>query len=85
MENSKQPISPTTYTRCGEGNNDFKPLKDGEKTGYEIKFGGLTKREYFAGLAMQGLIANQRYPYSSARLTEMSVEMADALLNALSK
>ena len=58
MNNGKQPISPTMYTKFGDGADDYQPLKDGQKTGWEVKFGGLTKREYFAGLAMQGLISS---------------------------
>ena len=55
---------------------------------------GLTKREYFAVLAMQGLLT--RVPkrdndkvdlgiLESKRIAEESVLMADELLNALSK
>ena len=58
MNNGKQPISPTMYTKFGDGADDYQPLKDGQKTGWEVKFGGLTKREYFAGLAMQAMISN---------------------------
>jgi hypothetical protein len=41
---------------------------------------GLTKREYFAGLAMQGLCANGTDPEDLAKI---SVEYADALLKEL--
>jgi hypothetical protein len=48
---------------------------------------GLTKREYFAGLAMQGLLANPYYA-AEAHMTSGTVESAalfhaDALLAAL--
>lgn len=47
---------------------------------------GLTKREYFAGLAMQGL---QAHPLTGENTTlwiaATSVEMADALLAELQK
>jgi hypothetical protein len=56
MENSKQPINPSMWTKCGDGEDDYIPLKDGTKTGWEVKFGGLTKREEFARSAMQGLL-----------------------------
>ena len=55
---------------------------------------GLTKREYFAGLAMQGMLANSCdnqqgvKPYNQmtyAELTELSVKAADALLAELEK
>ena len=47
---------------------------------------GLTKREYFAGLAMQGLLANSDGKIASLSVqatTEISIEMADALLYEL--
>jgi len=44
---------------------------------------GLTKREHFAGLAMQGLMGTSGFmPIQNAR---QAVEQADALLNELSK
>lgn len=62
--------------------------------------GGLNKREYFAGLAMQGILANEdlrmkiiqdaKKPGWTARDLDMSIAMeavlqADALLTALEK
>lgn len=51
---------------------------------------GLTKREYFAGLALQGLIASCAHPMavgsnleSYPKLPREAVEMADALLKEL--
>lgn len=45
---------------------------------------GLTKREYFAALAMQGQISYSYNDYNSAQeLAEESVRLADALLLAL--
>lgn len=48
---------------------------------------GLTKREYFAGLAMQGLLSNDEhikeeksYPDITA---DLAIQYADALLKAL--
>ena len=47
---------------------------------------GLTKREYFAGLAMQGLIAAQTYSVTDINLAARhSANCADALLEELSK
>jgi hypothetical protein len=48
----------------------------------EIYFHGLTKREYFAGLAMQGWIANTLHPKTIAM---RAVQCADALLAELEK
>jgi hypothetical protein len=45
---------------------------------------GLTKREYFAALAMQGMMANNR-DGSSQLFAELSVKMADALIKALNQ
>lgn len=43
---------------------------------------GMTKREYFAGLAMQRLIVRSNYDdYES--VAKMSIKYADALLKAL--
>jgi hypothetical protein len=45
---------------------------------------GLTKREYFAGLAIQGLLANQEIRYDhAAQLVKDAINTADALLEAL--
>jgi hypothetical protein len=94
MNNSKQPITPSMWTKCGEGDNDYKPLKDNQKTGHEVKFGGLNKREYFAGLAMQGILANEKANVVLSRVSGMpdvdlvaqfSLQYADALLSKLSK
>ena len=47
---------------------------------------GLTKREHFAGLAMQGLLANNDYSGRlSQSLTKTSMLFADALLKELEK
>jgi hypothetical protein len=49
----------------------------------EGNFKGLTKREYFAGLAMQGLLSNRRA--NPAVMAEAAVAYADALLKELDK
>ena len=43
---------------------------------------GLSKREYFAAMAMQGMLAEQ-YWTSPENLARCSTEAADALINAL--
>ena len=45
---------------------------------------GLTKREYFAAIALQGMIANYG-DHEKAIIVESSVEMADALIKELNK
>ncbi len=52
----------------------------------EAKFNGLSKREHFAGLVMQGICANpQQCALSHMEIAEYSVEIADALIHALNK
>ena len=47
---------------------------------------GLTKREYFAGLAMQGLIPSTiEYGEGNRSQAVLAVTMADALLKELDK
>lgn len=43
---------------------------------------GLTKREYFAAMAMQGILENKVPHY---QLAEKAVTMADALIKALNE
>jgi hypothetical protein len=79
MNNGNQPIAPMPYT-----NSDGTIQHD--------VYSGLTKREYFAGLAMQGLLT--RVPnrhgnevdlgvLESKRITSEAIYMADALLTEL--
>ena len=44
---------------------------------------GLTKREYFAAMAMQGLLAKSTA--TKEMIAEMAVEHAEALINELNK
>jgi len=46
---------------------------------------GLTKREHFAAMAMQGYVVNGTIGIDKKALAEWSVGMADALINALNK
>jgi hypothetical protein len=48
---------------------------------------GLTKREYFAAMALQGLLADivNIKTKSSEKVTEMAVELADELIKELNK
>ena len=56
MKNADKPISPTTSQKINETEFFEYNLPNKEK-----QYSGLTKREYFAGLAMQGLLANPQY------------------------
>jgi hypothetical protein len=47
---------------------------------------GLTKREYFAAMALQGIIANKDgLDIKIERIVESAVDTADALINELNK
>jgi hypothetical protein len=58
-----------------------------EAFGLAIQEKGLSKREYFAAMAMQGVCANssitERASYKT--MAELSVKQADALIEALNK
>ncbi|WWW34561.1 hypothetical protein V8017_16260 [Stenotrophomonas rhizophila] len=47
--------------------------------------GGLTKREYFAGLAMQGIISDGWDKAFRGEAAKLSVSYADALLTELER
>lgn len=76
MENGKEPINPhLVYTHSGEVQE------------YSM---GLTKREYFAGLAMQGILASNteglaRGMIDVTGLIQSAVRSADELLKELEK
>jgi hypothetical protein len=47
---------------------------------------GLTKREYFAGIAMQGLLSNiPDEDYHPRQISEAAVEVADFLIKVLNE
>jgi hypothetical protein len=75
MENEKQPAfaSPGTYNPNNGNHNGDQQL-------------GLTKREYFAGLAMQGMLSNSNFTNSTNDLIAIwSIQIADSLLEQLNK
>ena len=62
-------------------------MKNGEKRAFPADEhthtdGGLTKREYFAGLAMQAIVSKENYDidYDYIRTARKSIKLADALL-----
>jgi hypothetical protein len=73
MENGKQsafPLDGEVSNQCGNGTNPT----------------GLTKREYFAGLAMQGLLANANEHITylpDDEIIKSSIQYADELLKQL--
>ena len=54
-------------------------------TSYTEIRGGLTKREWFAGLALQAIIASPDYQSDEKSLCKMACTYADALLAELAK
>ena len=71
MKNGDQPINPTERLISGEGT---------------LQTFGLTKREYFAALAMQGYMANKYTPHQNPEyIADYAVECAEALLAELEK
>ena len=80
MENKYRPAMPSTMA-----------VRDGIVTTideYDSQSVGLTKREHFAAIAMQGILSNgsdhvhNRLPETIAK---RAIEMADALLSELDK
>lgn len=82
MENGKRPINArTAFNSHG-----------GITTNFE-EYNGLTKREYFAGLAMQGLMSNPefikvgsfdfKYSKTAERVSSISIKVADELLKQI--
>ena len=50
-----------------------------------FQWSGLTKREYYAGLALQGVLAFSGLQDGFQTMAELSVKQADALLAELEK
>jgi len=69
MKNSEQPINPLP--------SDVDSSK--------VECIGLTKREYFAAMAMQGMLANSSYTDSIEGIAKAAVAYSDALLAELDK
>lgn len=46
-------------------------------------FKGLTKREHFAAIALQGRMASPEWPGTKEEVAKHAVSYADALINAL--
>jgi len=80
MSNADKPINPCTIKgRQGFGNQPTIPNRE---------VYGLTKREYFAGLAMQGMIQNMHIKLNLSKteadiIASQSIQFADELLKQL--
>lgn len=70
------------------GNDFASPSHQDEYLGTPFMTGGLTKREYFAAMALQGIIAAQRICETGIdheANAEASAKAADSLINALNE
>ena len=82
MKNADKPINPVMMQQVGE--NEFRASKPSDQKEWNIPTEGLTKREYFAGLAMQGILANSSLNnLKEETVAEISVLCADKLLENL--
>ena len=70
MKNADMPAMPTS-------------LNESDSQWAAAHTGGLTKREHFAGLVIQGLMNGRNFRGGYSDLAETAVECADALLKAL--
>ena len=86
MKNADKPINPSTSIKISD--TEFFEYNLPNK---ERQYSGLTKREYFAGLAMQGLLANSyggmtsggSRTFSPNEISKLAVLHADELLKQL--
>ena len=86
MKNADKPINPSTSIKISDTEFFEYNLPNQER-----QYSGLTKREYFAGLALQGLLANcnggmtsgGRYTFSPNGISELAILHADELLKQL--
>ena len=82
MKNADKPINPSTSIKINDTEFFEYNLPNKEK-----QYSGLTKREYFAGLAMQGFCSNQEFLKNlngDPNLTAQAcIEIADELLKQL--
>ena len=77
MNNGNMPAMPQSGICDSEGNS---------YDSNDLGGGGLTKREQFAAMAMQGLVTHDRFcTEETNKMAEWAVECADALLSQLEK
>lgn len=87
MENSKQPIVPITIRQIGDNEWRIASEKDINVNENLKRLTGLTKREYFAGLAMQGILAGKdidvKFSSGVGSVADMAISYANELLKQL--
>ena len=74
MKNPKQPIYPTVVVE----RTRFATMPT-----MEVQYNGLTKREYFAAMAMQGYLAKTGTGFKNEQLADWCIQIADELLKQL--
>ena len=84
MKTQNKPAFPVEVSIDDNGN--LRGSQTSNFSGYEM---GLTKREYFASKAMQGLLSNpeykgEKYLMQSDILADIAIKTADNLLSKLS-
>jgi len=69
-----------------EGNDLMHPFEETDTGGnhYHTHY-GLTKREYFAVMAMQGMMSYVNTPMPPSEICEEAVRLSGALIEALNK
>ena len=61
------------------------PALDDAGTGLHLREHGLSKREYFAAKALQGVMADPNLDITCAEIAQLCVRAADALIAELAK
>ena len=95
MTNGNEPICAAIYRQTGDETSRIATKKDIEQGQYLIYTEGLTKRELFSAMAMQGILAKHGLPADGwdrdnlqeklESATFASVTLADALIKALNQ
>lgn len=89
MKNKDRPINPAFTVKSKEGDVELSPEEAVARGRYDHGNIGLTKREYFAGLAMQSMAGIECSESDShmidiaERIAKRAVKFADELLEAL--
>lgn len=87
---SEKPFNPPAFPCEAQGNRSVPPEHDHLQTGiYSSKFPGMTLRDYFAGQALAGFMANANMPFAPdyaevepRQIADASYDIADAMLAA---
>lgn len=81
MDNKNQPASPLMMQKIGD--NEYRPSIPGDDKLWNTPMAGLTKREWFAGMALAGL--SQNWDKGNHDIALNAVLIADEVMAALEK